>query len=175
MGEIISLCTKNDYCWVSNDYLAQAHGISRRTVISSLRSLASKGYIKIEYSTNKEKQERRIFDTSGGVKKLHGGGENSARGGCNNCTGGVQDLHPINTVNNTVISKGNINHLQLSREQVREFFVSEGKTTLQADEFYDHIESKDFKWSGRPIGNWKSLAKAWIKKLKPEPKLKALS
>ena len=52
LGLIISLAFKNNYCYASNDYLAQYTNSSTRTITYSLSKLKKLNYIIIKYENN---------------------------------------------------------------------------------------------------------------------------
>lgn len=189
MGEIITLSNGKGYCWPSNEYLTQSLGSSRRAVIDNLKALAKKGYVKISYGAD----SKRVI-----APHMRGGAE-SALGGVQNLHGGVQNLHPnivyntntntagntdtvistiegnINTSNNTVVNNSiMVQKLHPSKEEVKKFFLNAGKRGFEGEEFYDHFEATGWIYRGEPVRNWQALANAWIRKIKPEPKMKAL-
>ena len=57
IGLIISLTLKIDYCYASNEYLANYINVSERTISDSLSILKKLKYIKIKYINSK----RRIY------------------------------------------------------------------------------------------------------------------
>ena len=189
MGELITLSNGQGYCWPSNEYLTQSLGSSRRSVINNLQALVKKGYVKISFGSDSKRT----------ITPLVKGGAEIARGGVQNLHGGVQKLHPnivyntnSNTVGNTVVSntvQDTINtssntvcntntimvqNLHPSVEEVTKFFTIAGGAGFEAEHFYNHFEATGWTYRGEPVRNWQALAKAWIKKLKHEPKIKAL-
>ena len=57
LSTIISLALKKDYCYASNEYLAEYVNSSKRTITNSLSKLTELNYIKTKYVNNK----RRIY------------------------------------------------------------------------------------------------------------------
>ena len=57
LGLITSLTLKIDYCYASNEYLANYINVSKRTISDSLFKLKKLKYIKIKYINSK----RRIY------------------------------------------------------------------------------------------------------------------
>jgi len=191
MAELITLSNGDGYCWPSNDYLAGALGSSRRTIIDNLKALAKKGYVKISYGADSKRT----------ITPLIKGGAEIAQGGVQNLHGGVQNLHPnivyntntntvssIDTVSNTIQDTknttsntvGNTNNtirvqkLHPSKEDVLKFFDSVGGERWRGEEFFDNFEATGWIFKGEAVHNWQALAKAWLRKIKPEPKMKAL-
>lgn len=180
MGLIISLSTEHGYCWASNQTLSEKLGSSPRSITGCLKILENKGYVKIKYREDSKRFIKPVLT-----------------GGWQNLLGGSQNLLPIysNTIGNTVGNTEHSNTVQgntkedntkqsntvhyyssntVQLEAVRELFVSNGKTNQDADEFFEHFEAIGWIYRGEPVRSWQALAKAWIRKLKPEPKMKAL-
>ena len=170
LGGILTLSQKHGYCWASNAYLAKTYAVSRRSIIRSLKILSDGGYVKIQYEYGNLDTHRTIIPTIGGCDSLAQGVTHSHRGCDSQAQGGVTNSHP----NNTSANNTRINSKRVSLEQVQAFFSECGKSSYQAKEFFDQMESKNWTYKDEPINNWKAFATAWIKKIKPEPKLKAL-
>lgn len=47
-GEITALCSKEGYCWATDDYFANLYSVSRATIQNWLKCLEDKGYIERE-------------------------------------------------------------------------------------------------------------------------------
>lgn len=169
LGEIITLSKNSGTCWASNRYFAEVYDISRRSVITHIQELESKGYVKIRYKTENQITQRHIEPSvkipEGGVQNLHGGVKNLHRGGEKISQGGVKNLHPNNTSNNNT---------SIILEDVINFFIKEKKTERDAREFFHYYDSIGWVVGKNPVRNWRSLANRWISKIKPEPKLKVL-
>ena len=196
MGELITLSNGDGYCWPSNDYLAGALGAGRRSIIDNLKALAKRGYVKISYGKDSKRTITPLVKggaeiARGGVQNLHGGVQNlhpnivyntNSNTVCNTSTVGntvisntVQDT--INTSNTTVHSTNSsiiVQNLHPSMEEVTKFFTIAGSAGFEAEHFYNHFEATGWTYRGEPVRNWQALAKAWIRKLKHEPKIKAL-
>lgn len=170
MGEIISLSQKSGKCWASNAYWAQTYNISRRSIITHIKDLEAKGYVKIDYLTKDGVTYRNMTalvgnTTQGGGEKSAQGVKNFHRGGEKISQGGVKNLHPINTrYNNTRLSIG----------EVTKFFLYEKSTEEVAKDFFYYYESIGWTVGKNPVQNWKALAKKWISNNKPKPKMKVL-
>jgi hypothetical protein len=169
LGEIITLSKNSGTCWASNRYFAEVYDISRRSVITHIQELESKGYVKIRYKTENQITQRHIEPSvkipEGGVQNLHGGVKNLHRGGEKISQGGVKNLHPNNT---------SINNTSIILSDVIYFFIKEGKTEQDAKDFFYYYESIGWVVGKNPVRNWKALSKKWISNIKPQPKLKVL-
>ena len=147
LGEIITLSKNSGTCWASNRYFAEVYDISRRSVITHIQELESKGYVKIRYKTVDQITQRHIEPS---VKIPEGG---------------VKNLHPNNT---------SINNTSIILSEVTSFFVKEKKTEQDAKDFFYYYESIGWVVGKNPVRNWKALAKKWISNIKPQQKLKVL-
>ena len=87
LGLITSLTLKIDYCYASNEYLANYINVSKRTISDSLSKLKKLKYIKIKYINSK----RRIYLNTEKVPTKPNKNEN-------NCTNGIAEscYHNIN-------------------------------------------------------------------------------
>ena len=87
LGLITSLTLKIDYCYASNEYLANYINASKRTISDSLSKLKKLKYIKIKYINSK----RRIYLNTEKVPTKPNKKEN-------NCTNGIAEscYHNIN-------------------------------------------------------------------------------
>lgn len=84
---IISLALNSNYCYASNEYLANYINVSKRTISDSLSKLKKLKYIKIKYINSK----RRIYLNTEKVPTKPNKNEN-------NCTNGIAEscYHNIN-------------------------------------------------------------------------------
>lgn len=60
-GELTALAGPDGYCWATNQYFADLYGLAVSTVSELIKSLADRGYIKIEMSSNNKGTERHIY------------------------------------------------------------------------------------------------------------------
>lgn len=170
MGEIITLSKNQGVCWASNAYLAKIYELSRRSIITQIKDLESKGYVKIDYVTKDNITHRTItplvkIQEQGVVKNFHRGVKNLHRGGEKISQGGVKNLHPNNTSNNNT---------SIIISDVINFFDKEGSNHEIAKDFFYYYDSIGWKVGKNPVMNWKALAKKWISNNKPKPKMKVL-
>lgn len=187
MGLIISLSTERGYCWASNQTLSEKLGSSPRSITGCLKILEAKGYVKIKYHENSKRFIKP--DLQGGWQNLLGGSQNLLPIYSNTIhSNTIQDSTTYsntvqgstilgntkedNTKQSNTVQYYSSNTVQL--EGVKKLFLSNGKTNQDAIEFFEHFEAVGWVYRGEPVRNWQALAKAWIRKLKPEPKMKAL-
>lgn len=60
-GELTALAGSDGYCWATNQYFSDLYGLAVSTVSELIKSLADRGYIKIEMSSNSKGAERHIY------------------------------------------------------------------------------------------------------------------
>ncbi|EPI38916.1 hypothetical protein D347_01780 [Enterococcus faecalis LA3B-2] len=60
-GELTALANEKGYCWATNQYFANLYNVSKRTIISWLKQLEERNYIKIQifYKPNSKMVDRR--------------------------------------------------------------------------------------------------------------------
>lgn len=70
-GEISSLCYKEGYCWASNAYFAERHGVSKVSISKWVNQLIETGYIKseIQYKKDSKEVEKRILTVAHPIKQ----------------------------------------------------------------------------------------------------------
>lgn len=103
----------------SNNFISEQLGISRRTVIETLKTLEKKKYIKIHYSPDKTKRLivpklvnfEDVFQNEGGAKFAPGVVQNLQGGSAESALEMVQNLHPNNNINNNLNNNLNNTHL----------------------------------------------------------------
>ena len=164
LAAIVVLSKKEGYAWISNNRLSEDLGLSKRTVIRAIQKLEDTGSVEIQRFTEDSVERRTIKPAKGVVTKFHWGGAKMSRGV-------VTKLHPNITSNNIK----NEYDTKPNEEGAVRYFKKQGSTAQLAREFYHHYESVGWKVSGQEIANWHALAKKWIQKQKPEPKLKILT
>ena len=52
-AELTALCSKQGYCWASNNYFSGLYGVNKNTISSWVSSLVKSGYIKIDVDRSK--------------------------------------------------------------------------------------------------------------------------
>ena len=60
-GELTALANERGYCWATNQYFANLYNVSKRTIISWLKQLEERNYIKMQifYKPNSKMVDRR--------------------------------------------------------------------------------------------------------------------
>ena len=92
-GEITALCSKEGFCWASNQYFADLYGVNKTTISEWIAVLKSKGFID---SVVENLNERRIT-IRGGIGKKPKGASGKAEGGASG-----KAEHINTSINNTI-------------------------------------------------------------------------
>ena len=146
-GELTALANEKGYCWATNQYFADLYKVSKRTIISWLKQLETKGFIKTKvfYKADSKLVDRRHiyilpfptdtdfytpsekdFTTYG--KKLHEGSEeNFTTPGEENFTDNNTLFN--NTVNNTKNKKNSIERSSTMSDLFEEIWKNYPKKT----------------------------------------------
>lgn len=180
LSAVMTLSQKSGHCWASNGTLSKNLGIGRSTIKRGIRKLEEEGYIKIALEFNDGDTNRKIVPTpicknlyQGGFKMNQGVGQNEPGGGFkmdpNNTSNIIQD-------NNILVSPTiGVQNEPASLEVCKNFFKEKGTSIVEAENFFYYYDSVGWKVGDKPVKNWKSLAMSWIRKIKPQPKLKILT
>lgn len=169
LSEVVNLSQLHGVCWASNQTISENLGTSPSTIKRCIKKLSDKGYVKSwletenNNTTRKIKPSTHILNIYGGrVKMTQGLGQNDL---------GVGSNRP------TIITSDNNNYNNKPRdlEMCRNFFVRSKSDIATSDEFFYYYDSIGWVVKDKPVRNWRSLAMSWIKKSKPQPKIKLLS
>lgn len=180
LSVVMTLSQKSGHCWASNGTLSKNLGIGRSTIKRGIKKLEDMGYIKIQMEFNDGDTKRKILPTPM-CKNLYQGGSKMNQGVVQNEPGGGSKMNPNNT---SVILQDDSTHLSstiggqnepTSLEVCKNFFKENGTSIVEAENFFYYYDSVGWKVGGKPVRNWKSLAMSWIRKIKPQPKLKILT
>lgn len=104
-AEIELLSRKSGYCFASNAYLAWLYGISERQVLSCIKALSERGYIKTERMPS---GERRIFICAESAKKTSGEVKKTSEGGEENFVGRGEENFGYNNIKYNKYKNNNI-------------------------------------------------------------------
>jgi len=115
---------QSGWCVISNETLADEIGISKRCVIYMIQRLESLNLVEISHKGKERYMKANLEE----VRKLGAKsspkesknctskGAKSAPTGCKICTPKVQNIHPINNINKSIIKKDNIADAILEEE-----------------------------------------------------------
>lgn len=62
--KILSLCSKEGYCWATNDYFRERFNVSKQTILKSISNLSKEGYIVLEYDKTEKNNSKRKIEIS---------------------------------------------------------------------------------------------------------------
>lgn len=165
LAAIVVLSKKEGYAWISNNTLAEDLGISRRTVIRSIKALEEKKAVETRRFMEGDTERRTITPSRGVVTKFHWGGAKMSRGV-------VTKLHPNITSNNI---KNEYSRQPENLDQAIAFFKEQKSTKSEAQKFYHYYEAIGWMVGKNPVQNWRALAHKWIAQIKPQKDYKILT
>lgn len=165
LAAIVVLSKKEGYAWISNNTLAEDLGISRRTVIRSIKALEEKKAVETRRFMEDDTERRTITPSRGVVTKFHWGGAKMSRGV-------VTKLHPNITSNNI---KNEYSRQPENLDQAIAFFKEQKSNKSEAQKFYHYYEAIGWVVGKNPVQNWRALAHKWIAQIKPQKDYKILT
>lgn len=165
LAAIVVLSKKEGYAWISNNTLAEDLGISRRTIIRSIKALEEKKAVETRRFMEGDTERRTITPSRGVVTKFHWGGAKMSRGV-------VTKLHPNITSNNI---KNEYSRQPENLDQAIAFFKEQKSTKSEAQKFYHYYEAIGWMVGKNPVQNWRALAHKWIAQIKPQKDYKILT
>ena len=119
--EINFCCRKFKECTFSNNDFQEMLGMSKNTILSSIKTLAEKGWINIDYSRKLEGQKSRVITITSGSKIELGGSAKIELGVVQNLNQGSAKFEPpliSNTIKYTIRNKENIKENNKERTDV---------------------------------------------------------
>tara|TARA_R100001443_G_scaffold947_2_gene3656 strand:- start:879 stop:1499 length:621 start_codon:yes stop_codon:yes gene_type:complete len=159
-AEITALINMNGDCFASNKYFADLYGKSKTTVSKWVSELVKEGFVEIKLTYkegSKEIDNRYIRILKGGIdKKLN--------------TPILKNLKDNNTSinNNTTYS-----NKKPSINEIKDYCL-ERNNDIDAEQFYDFYESKNWYVGKNKMKNWRACMRTWEKrqvKTKPTSKI----
>jgi len=153
-GEIAALSDMYGKCFASNKYFANLYKVDISTISRLIKNLSNKGYIQVEYiyKDNTKEIEKRYMQI------------------CNtpmqNCNGGICKIAIDNNINNINKENNNINIITKERfkkptlEEV-ETYCKERNNGINAQNFIDFYESKDWMIGKNKMKDWKACIRTW--------------
>jgi hypothetical protein len=157
-GEITALSDKYGYCYASNKYFAELYNVSITTISLLIKNLVENGYVESEIiykDGTKEILYRYLKIIKGGYLK-------------NFKEGYLKNFKDNNTsINNTSINKKeNIKRKVFQKptlEEVQEYCI-ERNNNIDANNFIDFYESKDWYVGKNKMKDWKACIRTWEKR-----------
>ncbi len=165
-GEITALCSKEGFCWASNEYFANLYEVSHKTISLWIRVLKYNNFIDYKLSQN---YLRKIYIVMGVLQKGNGGITKMTRGV-------LQKGNNSNTVNNTDSNtiKKRVAFAPPSLEEVKKY-CEERKNTINPQSWIDFYESKGWMIGKNKMKSWKAAVRTWEGRERQENKITTIS
>jgi hypothetical protein len=154
-AEITALINMNGVCFASNSYFANLYGKSKTTVSKWVSELVKEGFVEVKLTYkegSKEIDNRYITITKGGDRKQ---GVNPL----------VKKLKDNTTILNTNTTYSNS---KPSVEEIKQYCL-ERNNGIDAEQFYDFYESKNWFVGKNKMKNWQAAVRTWEKRKKQNP------
>lgn len=162
-GEITALCSKEGYCYATNNYFAKLYKVHNYTVSNWVQMLKSKGYISIEiiYKGNTKQVDKRIIKIIDTYKQNVGEGINKKidRG-----------INEKVEENNTSINNTRINNKEIYKEIINYLNEVTGKRYRHTDVTIKLIKARLNE--GFTVDDFKQVIDKKTKDWKDDPKMK---
>jgi rhodanese-related sulfurtransferase len=156
-AEITSLCNMNGKCNASTKYFANLYEVSRVSVQNWLKLLEDRNYIKrsvIYKEGSKEILSRSITLVNNPSKNI------------------FTDNTNVNIPNNNIT----YNNKRFKKPTIDEIvlYCVNRNSSVQAAEFYDFYESKNWYIGKNKMKDWKAAVRTWERRSKEKPKMSKL-
>ena len=146
-AEITALINMNGVCFASNSYFANLYGKTKTTISKWVSELVKEGYIELSFTYKegtKEIDNRYIRIIKGGIVK--------------------KDSTPIvkNLKDNTTILNNNTTYSNKKPfiDEIKEYCL-ERNNDIDAEQFYDFYESKNWYVGKNKMKDWKAAVRTW--------------
>ena len=154
-AEITALINMNGVCFASNKYFANLYGKSKTTVSKWVSELVKEGFVEVKLTYKegtKEIENRYITITKGGNRKQ----------GVNPLVKKLKDNTTILNTNTTYSNK------KPSVEEIKQYCL-ERNNGIDAEQFYDFYESKNWYVGKNKMKNWQAAVRTWEKRKQQNP------
>ncbi len=148
----------------SLQYLADWTNSTKRSCISIIQSLVTKGYInKRDEIINGVKFCRYSAAISPVVKNFHGGGEKISPGGGEKISPNNIDIDNIEDNQEYIMRTKRKSFCKPTLEEVRAY-CRERNNNVDAERFIDYYTSNGWKVGRNPMKDWKAAVRTWERK-----------
>lgn len=155
----------------SLQYIVDWTNSTKRTVLTCLQSLESKGLIEKQdiYLNNVKFCKYRAVNFSQGVNIFQGGGEKNSTPSENSSMGGSEKSSPnnlyLNNLNNNLINKNRIDNknnrfIPPTIEEVAAY-CQENDINVNPQRFVDYYTANGWKVGRNPMKDWKAAVRTW--------------
>ena len=149
-AEITALINMNGVCFAGNSYFANLYGKTKTTVSKWISELVKEGYIEISFTYkegSKEIDNRYIRIIKGGIEEK-------------DSTPLVKNLKDNTTIVNTNTTYSN---KKPSVQEIKDYCL-ERNNGIDAEQFFDFYESKNWFVGKNKMKNWRAAVRTWEKR-----------
>ena len=154
-AEITALINMNGVCFASNSYFAKLYGKTKTTISKWVSELVKEGFIELSFTYkegSKEIDNRYIRIIKGGVVKK----DNTP------LVKKLKDNTTIVNINTTYSNK------KPSVQEIRDYCL-ERNNGIDAEQFFDFYESKNWYVGKNKMKNWQAAVRTWEKRKQQNP------
>ena len=154
-AEITALINMNGVCFASNNYFAKLYGKTKTTISKWVSELVKEGFIELSFTYkegSKEIDNRYIRIIKGGVVKK----DNTP------LVKKLKDNTTIVNINTTYSNK------KPSVQEIRDYCL-ERNNGIDAEQFFDFYESKNWYVGKNKMKNWQAAVRTWEKRKQQNP------
>ena len=154
-AEITALINMNGVCFASNSYFAKLYGKTKTTISKWVGELVKEGFIELSFTYkegSKEIDNRYIRIIKGGVVKK----DNTP------LVKKLKDNTTIVNINTTYSNK------KPSVQEIRDYCL-ERNNGIDAEQFFDFYESKNWFVGKNKMKNWQAAVRTWEKRKQQNP------
>ena len=172
-GEITALCTKEGYCWATNEHFAALYNTSPKTISRWVKNLEDKQYITTEvmtfrYNDGTVKKVRYIYIDKNGENHMD-------KNVPDHMDKNVQNHPPKNVPYNIKESNNKIsNNKRFAPPTLEEIqlYCRERKNYVNPIQFYNYYTANGWKVGKNPMKDWKAAVRTWEQRDAEQKKLK---
>jgi len=154
-AEITALINMNGVCFASNSYFAKLYGKTKTTISKWVSELVKEGFIELSFTYkegSKEIDNRYIRIIKGGVVKK----DNTP------LVKKLKDNTTIVNINTTYSNK------KPSVQEIKDYCL-ERNNGIDAEQFFDFYESKNWFVGKNKMKNWQAAVRTWEKRKQQNP------
>lgn len=154
-AEITALINMNGVCFASNSYFANLYGKTKTTISKWVSELVKEGFIELSFTYkegSKEIDNRYIRIIKGGVVKK----DNTP------LVKKLKDNTTIVNINTTYSNK------KPSVQEIKDYCL-ERNNGIDAEQFFDFYESKNWFVGKNKMKNWQAAVRTWEKRKQQNP------
>ena len=158
-AEITALINMNGECFASNKYFADLYGKSKTTISKWVSELVKEGYVevKLTYKEGTKQIDKRYIQIKKGA---------SLKKQVNPLLENAKDNNTIVNNNTTYSNK------KPSVEEIKQYCL-ERNNRIDAEQFFDFYESKNWYVGKNKMKNWQSAIRTWEKRKTKTSKIDA--